>query len=318
LVLAEVAAEELRGDVGIGRAGGMEQQARVGSLGSLAVGLAMIASAPVARAGEPPSRSPEPSSCQAQRIGSWWVVDTANFRVCSLHGPERAQEAARECERRRRDLVSRWMPGVDPPNWSPRCQVVLHASEAQYELAVGRGVGPSLGSSLVQPSAGPVTKRRIDLRGDRTDILVEALPHELCHVVLADRFRDRPAPLWFDEGVAILCDSPAKQRLHRRDFARGVDERRHFRTAELLALESYPGSRVDVFYGQCAELTHYLLTLDTPATMLRFLDRASIVGANQALAECYAIAGTAELDRTWRARQDAERVAFDLRTNKSK
>jgi hypothetical protein len=250
----------------------------------------------------------------ARRMGAWWVVDTDNFRVCSLHSAAEAQRAAECCEQLRREQVGRWASDGHIRPWNPRCHVVLHPNERSYTLATGAGVGASLGSSLIQPSTGAVTARRIDLRADVKNFLVEALPHELCHVVLADQFRDRPAPLWFDEGVALLYDTPQKQRLHQRDFHQGLATRSHFRTAELFAMETYPPNRVGVFYGQCAHLTRHLLTRGTPETMMRFVARMKAVGANQSLRECYGIS-SAELDQISSRQIALEHAAPELRTD---
>jgi hypothetical protein len=250
----------------------------------------------------------------ARRMGAWWVVDTENFRVCSLQSAAEAERTAAHCEKLRREQVARWAPDGQFRIWNPRCHVVLHPNEQSYTLATGAGVGASLGSSLIQPGAGPVTARRIDLRADIENFLVEALPHELCHVVIADQFRDRAAPLWFDEGAALLYDTPQKRRLHQRDFHQGLATRSHFRTAELFAMESYPPGRVGVFYGQCAYLTRHLLTRGTPETMTRFVARMKSVGANQALRECYGIS-SAELDRISSQHIALEHAAPELRTD---
>lgn len=73
--------------------------------------------------------------------------------------------------------------------------IVLHPDRESYLAAVGADAANTAGSSLVErnancdtKSANCISKRRIDLRGDRPDYLTAALPHELTHVMLADHF----------------------------------------------------------------------------------------------------------------------------------
>lgn len=257
-------------------------------------------------------------TCQpARRAGAWWIFESSNFQVCSLNSADEAQRISAHCEASRRNLMEFWQLGGASTSWSPKCQIILHPNAKSYTLAVGRGVGASFGSSLVRPARGDVTLRRIDLRADVDGFLTEALPHELCHLLIADVFREQPAPLWCEEGVAILADTQRKQLLHRRDLANGVTQGLHFRTAELLSLNQYPLDRVSVFYGQCASLTQLLLDRGSPKVLLRFASRCQLVGANQALKECYGIAGTPELDRLWVGYAKTEPPASKLRKSKA-
>ena len=53
-----------------------------------------------------------------------------------------------------------------------------------------------------------------------------ALPHELTHLILADRFSPRQVPRWSDEGMAVLADPAEKQRLHLRDLRQALADAR--------------------------------------------------------------------------------------------
>jgi len=171
-------------------------------------------------------------ACRCQ--GAWFIAESPNFQVCSLHSFTEAKAVARHCECLRTQLVDTWNEGAGA--WKPRCQVLLHNSRSDYLRAVGQGGEATLGSSLVKPNSGVVRTRRIDLRVDIANYLTAALPHELCHVVLADRFRDRAAPLWFDEGVALQYDPAEKQRLHERDRQTGLQRGTAYPLPELLAI----------------------------------------------------------------------------------
>ena len=59
---------------------------------------------------------------------------------------------------------------------------------------------------------GRTVLRRIDVRADASDWSNAALPHELTHVVLGERFGGHALPRWADEGIAMLSESREKHR----------------------------------------------------------------------------------------------------------
>lgn len=207
-----------------------------------------------------------PIACR--RDGAWHVAESPNFQVCSLQSAAEAERVARRCECVRRQIVAVWNSTAEA--WSPRCQVVLHPTARDYVRAIGAGSETTVGSSLVTPTRGDVTARRLDLRSDVDDVLTAALPHELCHVVIADLFRNGAPPLWFDEGVALQYDPPAKRLLHERDLQLGLSRGTAYSLPELLALKGYPpADRWGVFYGQSAALVAKLLKSGSAAQLVR-------------------------------------------------
>jgi hypothetical protein len=236
-------------------------------------------------------------SCQ----GAWKIAESPNFQVCSLTSAAEAESVARRCEQVRGELIDTWGLAESAQPWSPKCQVILHRTTGNYGAAVGGSFAATYGSSLVKPSTGTITARRIDLRTNVEDYLTAALPHELCHVLLADRFRNRAAPLWYDEGIALLADTEAKQRLHDRDLHDGFRRRIDFSIAELVTTQEYPPrERMGVFYGQCAALTRYLRHVGSAEQLHQFAIRCGEVGANLAAQECYDFAGAQDLENNWR------------------
>jgi hypothetical protein len=241
---------------------------------------------------------------QCRRAGSWWVAESTNFQVCSLRGSEDARLAAERCEEVRTSLLSVWQFSTEGAHWRPRCQVILHPDARSYVSAVGRGSEVTVGSSLVRPRTGTIASRRIDLRSDIPRYLDAALPHEMCHLLVADQFRDHPAPLWYDEGLALLVDPTEKLRLHERDLRNGLRLGTTFRISELLSAEVYPEPhRMGVFYGQCAALTQLLLKEGQPLRIHEFASQISAVGLNPALQATYGIGGVPDLEQKW-ARYD--------------
>jgi hypothetical protein len=179
----------------------------------------------------------------------------------------------------------------------------LYSSKQSYIAAVGRGGERTIGSSLVKTDKGQIKSRRIDLLSAGTKFLSAALPHELTHVILRDRFTSTVVPRWADEGMAMLADSQDKQERHRKDLQQALAQRRTFHAVELLTMDEYPSSsRFGAFYGQSASLTGFLVSRESPARFVEFLNRAHETGYDTALKECYGIAGVGELDRQWRER----------------
>jgi hypothetical protein len=242
--------------------------------------------------------------------GSASRAESASFVVTSQAARIDARQAARTCECWRSKLQQFWCGGQRDA-WSPKCQIVVHASRGSYLGVVGAGGAATYGSSLLDFGKDKqVASRRIDIRGD-SPLGMAALPHELTHVVLADLLDGRQPPRWADEGMAILADARDKQLLHERDLTNGLASRVAFRVAELMAIENYPHpSRVPAFYGQSASLTAFLAHRDDPAKFVEFLRRALDQGYDAALRQVYAIENVGELERLWREQRLAWRSGY--------
>ncbi len=194
---------------------------------------------------------------------------------------------------------------------------MLHADLASYVAACGRGSEHTVGSSLVKVSDGRIESRRIDLVIGATDFLSAALPHELTHVVLKDRFPNGGLPRWADEGMAMLADPAAKQQRHEHDLDNAILNHSAFDTASLLSLADYPGSaRMGVFYGQSAALVKYLVDQKSPQQFVAFVSRAAAIGYDKALRECYAVNNAHELDRLWTQASYEPNVPADTKPTK--
>ncbi len=241
------------------------------------------------------------ASCSQCSPPTWHVVETANFKIFAFGARGASPETAEACETLRGRLIGQWLGSGATSAWTPKCELVLHASDDGYVREVGSGGRQSLASSLVDRSQGRVTLRRIDVRATQASWQTTALAHELTHVVLADRFPDRAVPRWVDEGLAILADPAEKQRRHLRDFRQATSTRSDFRLLELITLDDYPPSqRWGAFYGQSASLARFLVETSGEAQFLAFVEAALALGYEQALQQFYGF-GIAELERNWRS-----------------
>ena len=119
------------------------------------------------------------------------------------------------------------------------------------------------------------------------------------HVVLNDRFLDRPLPRWADEGVALLADPAAKQTAHERDLQTAISTGTRIRLAALVRMNEYPINQAAAFYAQSFSVARLLVDRANEATFLDFMDRAMKHGYDVALAKTYGIRSIDELERVW-------------------
>jgi hypothetical protein len=231
-------------------------------------------------------------------LASKRTAESGNFNVRSDRNAPPAEEVLERCERLRRELQRLWCGNVADAAWRPRCEIVLHSTRARYLCAVGRDGGQTTGSSLIRFDKRGVQTRRIDLLVDEQGGL-PALPHELTHVVLADRFRGQP-PRWVDEGIATMSDSVEKRRLHHRDCHHALRDGTALRVIDLLSLEQFSSAQqVPAFYGQSLSLIQFLVKCDEPGRIVGFAETARDRGYDHALKAHYGIDGVADLERKW-------------------
>jgi len=237
---------------------------------------------------------------KSSETNGWLIQETASFRVVCRRTAADAARLPQACEAFRRQLQETWLGDVTA-DWSPRCEIVVHPTTAGYIKQLGAGSEQSSGCSTIDIEQGRVVRRRIDLRADAEDWMISALPHELTHVILADKFATKQIPRWADEGVAILSEPASRQAIRRSAMQRALARAPRYAATELLALRDYPtGDRRDAFYGQSASLVAYLIERESPAKFIEFLQLGQKRGFDAALTEVYEIRSLADLDARWR------------------
>jgi hypothetical protein len=199
-------------------------------------------------------------------------------------------------------LQETWF-GSATEEWSPRCDIVVHPTVNEYVRELGPASRQSSGCASVDIQHGKVAKRRIDLRADADDWMNSALPHELTHVILAEKFTSKQIPRWADEGMAILTEPVGRQTERRQSMQNALARSVRLTAGELMSVANYPtAERRDAFYGESASLVAFLIERDSPARFLEFLQMSQNRGVDQALAEVYGIRSSSELDIQWRPR----------------
>lgn len=245
----------------------------------------------MAGAAKPEQRLP------AQQL-RWNVSETENFRVLNYGARPSDRDVGAACETLRTQLAAEWL-GAPAAEWRPKCDLVLHPSDASYDREVGSGGRSTVASALVDRRQGQVSLRRIDVRATRENWQQAALAHELTHVVLAERFDPQVLPRWLDEGIAIQADSASKRSQHLRRAGHDIRQGSHFALAELLLLQGYPPARRwGTFYDQSAALVEFLVAEQGRQRLLEFIDLAHEQGYDRAFQQVYAME-TVELERRW-------------------
>lgn len=227
----------------------------------------------------------------------WSLVETPNFRLWARN--DRGLVAlADHCERTRTELQRRWLGESHRSAWIPACDVLIHSSLGEYNQATGRSQDRSVGSTRVDLDGERIVRRRIDVRCDVPGWQTAALPHELTHVVLADRFGREPPPRWADEGMAVLSEAVSKQQLRRRALHHCAARGDVYPVAELLTRDgSLTAERTTAYYSQSAVLVAFLVSRGTPRQFVAFLERSRDAGYEQALWEIYRIRNLNDLQR---------------------
>jgi hypothetical protein len=232
----------------------------------------------------------------------WRIVETANFRcLCDLSWPQ-ARELALSCEAWRQALADQWSPEAPLATWQPRCEVIVHPHRAAYGHTLGRPGEASVGCTSLKYDGSRVVYRRIDLRRDAVDWTNAALPHELTHVVLADRFAPRRLPRWIDEGLAMLAETEEKHELRWTALQAACRNRQVYPFAELSQTSSLPtAARRDAFYSQSVAVVSFLIERRGVAALFDFIDRLEREPVPVALRAVYGLTTPADLDREWLA-----------------
>lgn len=254
-----------------------------------------LAEGPVA---VPASTDPVPLAVSTH--GVWRLVESPNFRCWSQLPEADARRLAESCEALRTQLRTQWITNVEQSTWTPKCDVCVHPSRTAYNSLLNRPGDLSVGSTSMRFEQGRTVVRRIDLRADASDWSNAALPHELSHVVLGERFSGHALPRWADEGIAMLSESTEKHRERLENLQDIVAARSTLAVSDLVALNRMPAAHQrDAFYGQSLGLASMFLRKGTPAKFADFIEASIDVGIDRALQQHYAISGVAALQKEW-------------------
>ncbi len=246
------------------------------------------------RGGKAQAAFPTPSPV-ATAPGAGDGVETASFRVRGTRAA--AEVIARAAEAKRDEIFARWS-GPPGAAWSPKCEIVLHASADSFAQAT-RQPAAATGFAVVRLDAGRVVERRIDLRADDDTAAENALPRELTHVVLADLFRDQPPPKWAEIGMAALATSPAEVHRVRTTLSRCYANGELYPLDAMLDLKSPPAERLTGFYVGSVSLVDFLVKWKGDKAFTTFLRDSQRYGLPSAMKRQYGVTDAKQLEAVW-------------------
>jgi hypothetical protein len=227
-----------------------------------------------------------------------WVAETKNFRIQWRASENEVRDLALTCERLGAQSKASWLKGVPSPAWVPQCEIVVHGNSTDYIACLGPRSAQTSGCTTIRLDQGRVVLRRIDLCADALDWKTESLPHELTHVVLADRFATRRISPWADEGIAMLAETAAKRNRRLAALRAVVGSGATYTVRALMNVTAFPQPALRAaFYGQSMALVRLLLEWGTPQQLLDFVEASQLQGIDAAFAAVYGERPVAELER---------------------
>lgn len=238
--------------------------------------------------------------CRCEQRGEWVIVDTESFSVWSKLPVDDAVQLATRCEALRIDICRTWCRD-EVAAWRPQCVVVLHSDAAEFAESLGTGASRSVGCTTITCEGDQVVFRRIDVRCDALNWRINALPHELTHVVMADLYPGATIPSWINEGMAMMSEGSELQRQRLETLRRARQNRKLPSVVQLLENDSdMTATEVDVRYAMNLSLVLFLQRRGDEEQWLSFVDRVLRDGHDSALSETYSLeGGVAELQGLW-------------------
>jgi hypothetical protein len=236
--------------------------------------------------------------CRHPSCPSCLIAETTNFRVLWCAAESDVRDLAMACERLSAQSKTAWLGAAKSADWTPQCDIVVHSTSADYVACMGVQSVQTSGCATIRIDQGRVVLRRVDLCTEGQDWRTETLPHELTHVVLADRFSMRRISPWADEGIAMLAETPQKRDRRFAALRNSVTSGTTYAVRDLMDVHSFPEPAFrDAFYGQSVSLVTVLLQWGTRKQLLDFVDASQTQGQEAALRSVYGSRSLAELDR---------------------
>ncbi|MBS0204304.1 MAG: hypothetical protein JSS49_15480 [Planctomycetes bacterium] len=246
------------------------------------------------------TQEPAAVSLTVKRSGAWILVESPSFRCWSQLPESDARLLAESCETWRNRLRTTWISEPAPEAWVPKCEVLVHPDRTAYNQALRRPGDVSVGSTIMNFDQGRTVQRRIDVRADASDWSNAALPHELTHVVLGERFGGHALPRWADEGIAMLSESADKSQERLENLRSVLAQGPTLSMVDLTQMNRLPQPQFrDAFYSQSVGLTSFLVRKSTPAKFADFVADSVVEGMDNALLQHYSLNGVGTLQREW-------------------
>ncbi len=230
-----------------------------------------------------PGDEPEKARAAAPRAKE--AVKEVNF-VVEAPTPAIAELVAREAERQRKASALLWL-GKEMPAWEQPCPVNVTIA-----------MQGNAGATMFTFAGGKVLSMSMHLEGALDAVLLNVLPHEVTHTVLAHHF-GAPPPRWADEGASVLSEGGQEQERHDKLVrtilaapGRAIPLRR------LLPAHDFPKD-VTAFYAEGYSLTRFLVGRKDRKTFLAFVKTGIDGRWDEAVKTHYGYKNVEELEAAW-------------------
>ncbi len=218
------------------------------------------AEAPAAEATPPSKLLTDQQRDRLARVDDEEHIESGEHFVVRARNGELAQLIAIQAEVALRRICQSILSGQDFPH---SVDIYVWPDLAEYRKHAVSAVEWSGGSFSLRLDEDGQFVRRIDLTQrnvqGRFDAIVldRVLPHELCHLVLAELFGDADCPLVLNEGLAMLAEAAVdNSRVLLAGAALSAD--RKIPLEALLLIEQCQADTALVFYAESFSLTCFL------------------------------------------------------------
>jgi hypothetical protein len=211
-----------------------------------------------------------------------------NFVVLAP-SPALAQQVAAYAEYHRREKALLWL-GRELPTWPRPCLLRVTLSWA------GSGGSTTFDYQGLQD---------MRLMGQPGELIVNVLPHEVTHTVLATHFGG-PVPRWADEGAAVLSEGPRVQAEQDALARQALRTGRAYRLRTLFRMDEYPRDAV-ILYAQGYSVARFLVLVGGRPRFLYFVGLARYGDWDRALQASYGCGSVEALEQAWIAHLRAGR-----------
>ena len=224
------------------------------------------------------------------------VAETSHFRILHEQNKPVVEKVGQVAEATRDDLQRKWFGEVGT-DWDGKCTIYLHGDRKKYLDQTK--MKNTLGHMRTLGSEG-FLMRSIHLPCNEPSQVIDVLPHEVSHSVMAVRFQGQ-TPRWADEGMAMLAETPASTqecldrlpRYRKRDSLFALEILMQTQEAEQFNTLEY--------YSQSTSLVQYLTSLHGPKGFTEFLRTSISKGVEPALKQHYGISSFNRLEEAWQA-----------------
>lgn len=185
----------------------------------------------------------------APAFASAATYNTDNFST-EASSAELAKKFGDMAEAYRKEKALQWL-GREMPKWPRRCPLQVQITQGSAGGATTFTFGTDANGKSV------VSSMRMEIRGEKNQLLNSVLPHEVTHTVLAHHF-GRPVPRWADEGGSVLSENDDERFQHDVRCRELLNAGRGIRCRVLFRMTEYPSDMI-VLYAQGYSISHYLV-----------------------------------------------------------